>query len=149
MSKIYLGNLNSFCGNKRMMARSIALDKYNNEIGEFKIETGTGRPYVENDKKEELRFFLMMPDETYKPIIFNSGCNLGDVRYKIYEGEQSYKNPHVDYRERDLPLYYTISPMQGSGRKRRQSNRRQSNLRKSKKTGGHKKNAQMTLLWKC
>ena len=127
MSKIYLGTLNSFCGNPRMKSTSNALNENNNKIGEFSNSS------CFNDKKEELAFFLMMPDETYKQITFNSGCNLGDVRYKIFEGEESYKNPHVDYPERDLPLYYTISPMQGSGRKRRQSNRKQSNRRQSQR----------------
>ena len=128
--KTYLGTtLEGLCSNKKILGTTRLLDGTNDHIGEFRILYPHDAPpirFVQNIKNpdEELTFFLMMPDERYKKIIFASGC-----MHVVYDGT----NVAVSSDDRKLGLYYTSSPrMQRAGRKRRQS-KRQSNRRQSKR----------------
>jgi hypothetical protein len=98
------------------------LDQNNQTLGSFQYDRISQKPVVINANNEELKFFLRMPNGEYKSITFNDGCNLGRVTCE-----------DTPYPNRELDLYYTISPVvQSSGGYKKKSRKKSKSQRRKK-----------------
>jgi hypothetical protein len=97
------------------------LDQNNRTLGSFQYDRISQKPVVINANNEELKFFLRMPNDEYKSITFNDGCNMGRVTCE-----------DTPYPNRELDLYYTISPVQSSGGYKKKSRKKSKSRRRRK-----------------